>query len=68
MGVLSGMGTAFVGVIIILLVLFMITLDAAGAWWKDLKGLSRKQKIIGVILLMIIWLVFGLIIGNIEIK
>lgn len=66
MGVLPGLGAAFVGVIVILLVLVMITLDT-GAWWYDLKGLSRKQKVIGVIFLMIMWLVIGFIIGNIEV-
>lgn len=68
MGILAGLGTAFLGgVIIILLILLLITLDV-GAWWKDLKGLTRKQKIISVFFLIIIWLVIGVIIGNVEIK
>ncbi|GBF11205.1 hypothetical protein [Tepidibacillus sp. HK-1] len=51
--------------IVILVILLMMTLDA-GSWWKDLKGLSNKQKIFGLILLIIIWLIVGLLVGNIN--
>ncbi|GGF22235.1 hypothetical protein GCM10010954_21330 [Halobacillus andaensis] len=68
MEILTGLGIALLAVVgIIILLLVMITLDT-GAWWKDLKGFTRKQKVIAFTLLIVVWLALGLFIGTIDIS
>jgi hypothetical protein len=66
--VLINLSTGLVVSIVLVLILIILVTMGKDGWWSELKKFSTKEKTLGGLFFIIVWVAVSILIGNFNIK